>query len=162
MWIKGEFVIWNFGTLYVSVSCWCIVYQGSLMSCTYSFWYILFFGIVKGTKNGYWFETVLMSLCLFFFLFFFRARQHNCPGWTTASGLLCNPKILHSAQIQQPCVSNKEAEVPNWGCAYVFWFDNLIPKDIEAPTSQHLAVTDNLLHCFGILPAESAGRIPLK
>jgi hypothetical protein len=76
------------------------------------------------------------------------------------TGLLCNPKILHSAQIQQPCASNKEAEVPNLGCAYSFWFDNRIPKDIEVLTRRHLAATDNVLHCFSLLPAESASGIP--
>jgi hypothetical protein len=50
----------------------------------------------------------------------------------------------------------------NWGCAYIFWFDKRIPKDIKALTSQSFAATDNMLHCFSLLPAESAGRIPFK
>jgi hypothetical protein len=28
--------------------------------------------------------------------------------------------------------------------------------------SQHLAAADNVLYCFGFLPAESAGGIPFK
>jgi hypothetical protein len=43
-----------------------------------------------------------------------------------------------------------------------FWFDNRIPKDIKTTTSQHLAAADNVLYCFGILPAEYAGGIFFK
>ena len=31
--------------------------------------------------------------------------------------------------MQQSCFSNKEAEVPNWGCAYFFWFYKQFPKN---------------------------------
>ena len=34
----------------------------------------------------------------------------------------CATLNYHSAQIQYPCVSYKETEVLNWGCAYIFWF----------------------------------------
>jgi hypothetical protein len=46
--------------------------------------------------------------------------------------------------------------------ADIFWFDIRIPNDIKALTTQHLAAADNVLHCFNLLPAESAGRIPFK
>jgi hypothetical protein len=37
------------------------------------------------------------------------------------------------------------------------WFDKLVPKDI-ALTCQCLAAAGNMLHCFSLFPAESAGR----
>jgi hypothetical protein len=37
-----------------------------------------------------------------------------------------------------------------------------IPKNVVALTSQRLAAANNMLHCFGLLPAESAGWIPIK
>jgi hypothetical protein len=33
---------------------------------------------------------------------------------------------------------------------------------MNTPASHRLAATDNMLHCFDLLNAESAGRIPLK
>jgi hypothetical protein len=36
------------------------------------------------------------------------------------------------------------------------------PKNIAALTSQRLAAANNMLCCFGLLPAESAGWIPVK
>jgi hypothetical protein len=35
-------------------------------------------------------------------------------------------------------------------------------KTLVALTSQRLAAANNMLHCFGLLPAESAGWIPIK
>ena len=34
----------------------------------------------------------------------------------------CATLNCHSAQIKYHCVSYKETEVFNWGCAYIFWF----------------------------------------
>jgi hypothetical protein len=34
--------------------------------------------------------------------------------------------------------------------------------DIIALTSQSLAAADNVLYCFGLLPAESAGRVTIE
>jgi hypothetical protein len=64
--------------------------------------------------------------------------------------------------IQQPCAFYVEAEVSYWGCAYLFWFDKQIPKNVVALTSQCLTLANNMLHGFGLLPAESAGWIPIK
>jgi hypothetical protein len=76
-------------------------------------------------------------------------------------GLIVQPFSVHSAQIQQPCAFYVDAEVPYRGCAYFFWFDKQIPKNV-ALTSQRLAAANNMLHCFGLLPAESAGWIAIK
>jgi hypothetical protein len=45
---------------------------------------------------------------------------------------------------------------------YVCWFNNQIPKNIKALTNQSLAAANNVLHCFSLLLAESASRIPFK
>jgi hypothetical protein len=37
-----------------------------------------------------------------------------------------------------------------------------IPKNVVALMSRRLAAANNVLHCFGLLPAESAGWIPIK
>jgi hypothetical protein len=37
-----------------------------------------------------------------------------------------------------------------------------LPKNVVALTSQRLAAAHNILHCFSLLPAESAGWIPIK
>jgi hypothetical protein len=37
-----------------------------------------------------------------------------------------------------------------------------VPKDVIALTSQCLAAADNMLHCFSLLPAESAGWIHIR
>jgi hypothetical protein len=37
-----------------------------------------------------------------------------------------------------------------------------VPKDVIALTSQCLAAANNMLHCFSLLPAESACWIPIK
>jgi hypothetical protein len=77
-------------------------------------------------------------------------------------GLIVQPSRIHLAQIQQPCAFYVEAEVSYWGCAYFFWFDKQIPKNAVALTSQRLVAANNMLHCFGLLPSESAGWIPIK
>jgi hypothetical protein len=45
---------------------------------------------------------------------------------------------------------------------YIFWFDKRVSKDITALTSQCLAAANDMPHCFSLLPAESAGWIPIK
>jgi hypothetical protein len=40
--------------------------------------------------------------------------------------------------------------------------DKQIPKNVVALTSQRLAAANNMFRCFGLLPAESAGWIPMK
>jgi hypothetical protein len=69
---------------------------------------------------------------------------------------------IHSAQIHQPCAFYVEAQVSYLGSAYFFWFEKRIPKNVIALTSQRLAAANNILHCFGLLPAESAGWISIK
>jgi hypothetical protein len=76
--------------------------------------------------------------------------------------LIVQPLSVHSAQIQQHCAFYVKAQVSHWGCAYFFWFDKQIPKNVVALTIQRLATANNMLHCFGLLPAESAGWIPIK
>jgi hypothetical protein len=95
-----------------------------------------------------------------FFFFFFLGPACFSSGSTSASKAYCAyPKLL-TAQIHYPCVSYKETEVPNWGCAYFFWFHNRFPKNIIALSSQCLAAADDMLHCFNLHPAKSAGWIP--
>jgi hypothetical protein len=77
-------------------------------------------------------------------------------------GLIVQPLSVHSTQIQQPCAFYVEAKISYWDCAYFFWFDKQIPKNAVALTSQRLAAANNMLHCFSLLPAESAGWIPIK
>jgi hypothetical protein len=67
---------------------------------------------------------------------------------------------IHSAQIQQPSAFYVEAQVSY--CAYFFWFEKHIPKNVIALTSQRRAAANNMLHCFGLLPAGSAVWIPIK
>jgi hypothetical protein len=77
-------------------------------------------------------------------------------------GLIVQPLSVHSAQIQQLRAFYVEAKVSYLGCAYLFWFDKQIPKNVLALTSQHRTAASDTLHCFGLLPAESAGWIPIK
>jgi hypothetical protein len=49
--------------------------------------------------------------------------------------LLLHLRVL-SAQIQQPCAFYVEAVVFCWSCAYFFWFDEQVPKNVVAVTSQ--------------------------
>jgi hypothetical protein len=93
--------------------------------------------------------------------FIFWARQ-LIPWMHLSLRLIVQPLNIHSAQIQQPCAFYEEAKVSYWGCAYFFWFEKQIPKNIVALTSQRLAAANNMLHCFSLLPAESAGWIPIK
>jgi hypothetical protein len=76
--------------------------------------------------------------------------------------LIVHPENTASAKIQQPYASDKEAKVPDCSYSYNFGFDNRIPKDVKAPASHRLAMTNNVLHCFSLLSEESAGRITLK
>jgi len=41
-------------------------------------------------------------------------------------------------------------------------FEKQVPKDVIALTSQYLAAENNMLHCFSLLPAESASWITIK
>jgi hypothetical protein len=95
--------------------------------------------------------TILLRVLL-------RARLLKLRKHLSHEGLLCNPK-LSSAQIQYPCVSYKETEVPECGCAYIFWFKKRCPKNIIALSSQCLAAASNMLHCLSLHLAESAGWI---
>jgi hypothetical protein len=45
---------------------------------------------------------------------------------------------------------------------YVCQFNNQTPKNIIALVSKGLAAANNVLYCFNLLPAESAGWIPFK
>jgi len=67
-----------------------------------------------------------------------------CPRCTSALGLLCNPKYSNQYRFNNP-VPLIEAKVPYWGCAYIFWFDKRVPKDVTALMSQRLAAA-NMLH----------------
>jgi hypothetical protein len=84
------------------------------------------------------------------------------PRMHLSLGLIVQSLSVRSAQIQQPCAFYVEAKVSYWGCAYFFWFNKQIPKNVVALMSQRLAAANNMLHCFGLLPAESARWIPIK
>jgi hypothetical protein len=47
-------------------------------------------------------------------------------------------------------------------CAHIFWFSKQLPKELIALASQRLAATNNLVHCFSLHPAKTAGRISIK
>jgi hypothetical protein len=47
-------------------------------------------------------------------------------------------------------------------CMSVYRFNLQTPKNIIALTGQSLAAANNVLYSFGLLPAESAGRVPFK
>jgi hypothetical protein len=83
-------------------------------------------------------------------------------GSTSALKVYCAYPTLSSAQIQYPWVSYKETEVPEWGCVYIFWFHKRFPKKVVALSSQCLAAASNMLHCFSLHLAESAGWISTK
>jgi hypothetical protein len=89
------------------------------------------------------------------------ARQQT-PRIYLGLGLIVQPLSVHSAQIQQPCAFYEEVKVSYRGCAHFFCFDKQIHKNVVALTSQCLAAANNMLHCFYLLPAESAGWIPIK
>jgi hypothetical protein len=76
--------------------------------------------------------------------------------------LIVQPKIAISVQIQQPYASDEEAKVPDCNCLYNFGFDNRVPKDIEPSASHRFALTNEVLHFFSLLSAESADRNTLK
>jgi hypothetical protein len=84
-----------------------------------------------------------------------------CPGCTSALGLLCSPKhsIQHRFSNPVPLIKRQrsltEAVLISFGSAVNF------PKTL-ALMSQHLAAAGNMLHCFSLHPAESAGCIPIK
>jgi len=71
-----------------------------------------------------------------FFFFFYLGPFCLSSGFKHRS-LVAYCAILnyHSAQIQYPCVSYKGTEVLNLGCAYIFWFSKLLPKNVVALTS---------------------------
>jgi hypothetical protein len=97
---------------------------------------------------------------LFFFLL--GPIKVNAPVCTAAFEAYCAALNTKFSQITQPCASYKEAEVLYCGCTDVCWFNHQAPKDIIASASQCLAAACNMLYCFNLLPAESAGRIPFK
>jgi hypothetical protein len=76
--------------------------------------------------------------------------------------LIVQPYISISVQIQQPYASDEEAKVPECYCPYNFGFDNRVLKDNELSASHRFAVTNDMLHSFSLLSAESADRITLK
>jgi hypothetical protein len=77
----------------------------------------------------------------FIYSFILRARQLMLRMHLSL-GLIVQPLSVYSAQIQQPCAFYVEAEVSYWGCAYFFWFDKHIPKNVAALTSQRLAADE--------------------
>jgi hypothetical protein len=46
-------------------------------------------------------------------------------------------------------------------CLYV-WFNKQVPKDFAGLMTQHITAAHNMLHCFRLLSAESAGIITFK
>jgi hypothetical protein len=86
-----------------------------------------------------------------FFFFFFLSS-----GSTSAIKAYCATLNFHQ-HIQYPCVSYKETEVPECGCVYIFWFKKRFPKHVVALWSRCLAAASDMLHCFSLHPAESAG-----
>jgi hypothetical protein len=73
---------------------------------------------------------------------------HLMPQMHLSLGLIVQPLNIHSVQIQQPCAFYEEAKVSHWGCAYIFWFNKEIPKNIPELTCQCLAAANNMLHCL--------------
>jgi hypothetical protein len=90
------------------------------------------------------------------------SSSSSSSGSTSALKAYCAYPKLSSAQIQYPWVSYKETEVPEWGCAYIFWFHKHFPKNVVALSSQCLAAASNMLHCFSLHLAESAGCFTTK
>jgi hypothetical protein len=88
--------------------------------------------------------------------FFFLGPVCISSGSTSSFKAYCAYPQFLTAQIHYPSVSYKETEVPKWGCAYFFWFHNRFPINIIALSSQCLAATSDMLHCFSLHPAESA------
>ena len=99
---------------------------------------------------------------IFFFFFFYLGPVSLSSGSISALRLILQTLNCHSAQTQYPCVSYKETEVPEWGCAYIFWFNKQLPKDVAVLTSQCLTAAGDVLHCFSLHLAESAGWISTK
>jgi hypothetical protein len=85
-----------------------------------------------------------------------------CRKCTSALGLLCNPKYSHQYRFHKPAPLIKRHRSLTEAALYIFWFDKRVPKDVIALTSQCPAATGNVLHCFSLYPAESAGWIPTK
>ena len=47
-------------------------------------------------------------------------------------------------------------------CSYIFWFNKRFPKDDVALTNQRLESAGDVLHCFSLHLAKSAGWISTK
>jgi hypothetical protein len=75
---------------------------------------------------------------------------------------LCSLKIFIQHRFSSPVPLINRHRSLTEAVLYILRFDNQIPKYIEAPESIHLATTNNMLHCLGLLSAESAGRIPFE
>jgi hypothetical protein len=109
-----------------------------------------------------WWRTVKQVLNSFLFFFFYLGPVcFGLPKHSAFKAYCAYPK-LSSAQINYPCVSYKETEVPEWGCAYIFWFNKRFPKNVVALSSQCLAAAGDMLHCFSLHLTESAGWISTK
>ena len=107
--------------------------------------------LLRGKNCQSWGHPLLLPL---------RARQLKLRQHLSLEAY-CATLNCHSAQIQYPCVSSKETEFPEWGCAYIFCFNKRLPKDV-ALTSQRLAAAGDVLHCFSLHLAESARWISTK
>jgi hypothetical protein len=86
-----------------------------------------------------------------------------CPRCTSALDLFYNPKYSNQYTFSNPeTLIKRHRSLTVAGCTYIFRFDKPVPKDVIALTSQRLAAANNMLHCSSLLPAESAGWIPIE
>jgi hypothetical protein len=94
------------------------------------------------------------------FDFFFPCLPQVEPKGLTAGSKVHGGPKWHHYYFRYSCGSYEETKVPNWGCAYLFWFKNWITKNIIVLSCQCLAAAGDMLHCFSLQPAKSAGWIP--
>jgi hypothetical protein len=120
-------------------------------------WYCIMWYTFTSVAQKYTNLKVQYKECITFF--FFLGPVCLSSGSTSAFKAYCAYPKLSSAQIQYPCVSYKETEVPEWGCAYIFWFNKQFPKKVVALSSQCLTAASDMLHRFILHPADSAGWI---
>ena len=73
-----------------------------------------------------------------------------CPGCTSALGLLYSPKhsIQHRLNNPVPLIKRQRSLT---GAVLIFWFDNQLPKNVTALTSQRLAAADVMHYTFASL-----------
>jgi hypothetical protein len=120
--------------------------------------YRYYIACMKRLQNANFYNCMLQ--CFFFFFFLLGPVSIDAPVCTAAFEVYCAALNTRFSPDSTASASYKEAEVLYCGCTNVCWFNRQAPKDIIALASQCLAVARNMLYCFYLLPAESAGWIP--